>query len=233
MKIRNILLIGTLLFSVFLQAQDIEKTKKQINTVKKSNLYIYAEATAETEEDARAIAEDILYQEINQWAAKKKKMQNSPYLVVNNKKEYQTYYSLPRGNMYRSFIFVKKSDIISSEGGAEAIPVSSNLSKREASSYSTVEPVYPKAVNVIAAYTEYKDMAEKIKELKATGEIKHYARYASLEKPEIYYLAIYNTSGKVVAVLTPGKDRTNVRTGQPDKVTNYSGCGAIGFTINE
>ena len=76
-------------------------------------------------------------------------------------------------------------------------------------------------------------MADKIKELKAEGKIGHYARYASLEKPEIYYLAIYNTEGKVVAVLTPGGNRINVKTNQPDKVTNYSGCGAIGFTVKE
>ena len=48
---------------------------------------------------------------------------------------------------------------------------------------------------------------------------------------EINYLAIYNKAGKVVAVLTPGDSRINVKTQEADKISNYSGCGAIGFTV--
>jgi hypothetical protein len=91
----------------------------------------------------------------------------------------------------------------------------------------------PEPVRAVAACTRYQQMAEKIKELKAAGKIGHYARYGNLERPEIYYLVIYNQQGGVETVLTPGADRINVRTGQPDKVTNYHGCGAIGFTINK
>ena len=74
-------------------------------------------------------------------------------------------------------------------------------------------------------------MADKVKQMTADGRIKDYARYASLVNPDKCYLVIYNREGKVVAVLTPGPDRRNVKTGQADGVKNYSGCGAIGLEL--
>jgi hypothetical protein len=65
--------------------------------------------------------------------------------------------------------------------------------------------------------------------LKAAGRIGHYARYGNLERPESYYLVIYDQQGRVLTVLAPGKERINVKTGKNDSLTNYSGCGAIGF----
>uniref|UniRef100_UPI0032996F2D hypothetical protein n=1 Tax=Salmonella enterica TaxID=28901 RepID=UPI0032996F2D len=82
-----------------------------INEVKRSNSYIYAEATASTMEEAKAVAEEILYEEVNEWAATKRKFQTKGNFIVSNKSDLWTSYSLPRGNMFRSFIFVKKSDI--------------------------------------------------------------------------------------------------------------------------
>ncbi len=232
--------LGVIILGLPVFAQDYDAERKQINRVKKSNNYIYGEATAESKEDAKSIAEDILYQEINKWVATQKKLKGSTNIVVNNRKELQTFYSLPRGNMYRHFVYVKKSDLVPVEN-AEVIGNSEGVSQDISSSKSKVETIdtqankaqYPEVVNELAAYTDYYNMADKIKEFKEAGKISYYARYASLEKPEIYYLAIYNTSGKVVAILSPGENRTNVITGQPDKVTNYSGCGAIGFNLKE
>lgn len=206
-------------------ADQTDEVKKQINKIKKNTQYIYAESTAPTEADAQNYAEEKLYDEINKWVATQKKMKNSPNLVVNNKKSLWTTLSMPRGtNMFRSFIYVKKSDIIPTDNAT--IISNENLTVEK-----TLAPVLPEAVNAIAACTEYADMAAKIKELKAEGKIKSYARYASLNKPEDYYLAIYNRDGKVVAVLTPGTERRNVKTNKPDSVKNYGGCGAIGFNL--
>lgn len=102
-----------LLLTQGLAAQNTADIKKEINEVKRSNSYIYAEATASTMEEAKAVAEEILYEEVNEWAATKRKFQTKGNFIVNNKSDLWTSYSLPRGNMFRSFIFVKKSDIIS------------------------------------------------------------------------------------------------------------------------
>ena len=76
-------------------------------------------------------------------------------------------------------------------------------------------------------------LERKLQQMKAEGKLESYARYAQLDNPEACYLAIYNKEGKVLAILSPGSDRRNVATGRPDGVKNYSGCGAIGFMVNE
>lgn len=228
MRTKSLLIIvGLLLGCLSLTAQDTDQMKKQIASVKKSSQYLYGEAVAPTSQEAKDMAEELLYAEINKWADTQKKMHGKT-IVVSNKKELQTTLSLPRGNMFRCFIYVKKGDIISTDN-ASILPGT----PAQGAAQSTVTPIYPATVMTIASYSDYHQMAEKIKELKAAGKIGHYARYANLERPEIYYLAIYNQQGQVLTVLTPGAERMNVKTGQPDKVTNYSGCGAIGFTVTE
>lgn len=211
---------------VILLGDQPDMVKKEINRIKKSTQYIYAESTASTEADARNYAEEKLYEEVNAWVATQKKMKKTTNLVINNKKELWTTLSMPRGNnMFRSFIYVKKSDIIATEN---AVVISnSNLPAVE----ETLQTSLPEAVVTIAACTEYANMAAKIKKLKAEGKIKDFARYAALSNPDNCYLVIYNQAGKVVAVLTPGTERRNVKTNKTDSVKNYSGCGAIGFEL--
>lgn len=207
-------------------ADQTDDVKAQINKIKKSSQYIYAESTAPTETDARHYAEEKLYEEVNAWVATQKKMKKSSNFVVNNKKELWTTLSMPRGsNMFRSFIYVKKSDIMPTDN-ATIIP-NNNLPAVE----ETLKVSLPEAVSTIAECTLYSDMSTKIKQLKAEGKIKNYARYAALSNPDNCYLVVYNREGKVVAVLTPGTERRNVKTNKPDSVKNYSGCGAIGFEL--
>lgn len=205
-------------------ADSVDDMKEQINKVKKSSQYIYAESTAPTEESARAYAEERLYDEVNKWVATQKKLKGSANLVVNNRKELWATISMPRGsNMFRYFVYVKKSDIIPTDN-AVIIENTSQPAVEE-----KLQPVLPEAISIVAAITDYYEMAEKVKQLKAEGKIKNYARYASLDNPDKCYLIIYNQEGKVVAVLTPGPERLNVKTNRPDNVANYRGCGAIGI----
>ena len=208
------------------QAGPTDDVKKEINKIKKSSQYIYAESTAPTEEDARAYAEERLFDEVNKWVSTQKKMKGSANLVVNNRKELWTTLSMPRGtNMYRYFIYVKKKDIIPTDN-AVVIANESRPAVEE-----KLQPVLPEAVNLLAGITDYYAMAEKVKQLKAEGKIEDYGRYASLDDPDECYLIIYTREGKVVAILTPGPERLNVKTNQPDGVANYSGCGAIGIEV--
>ena len=208
------------------QAGPTDDVKKEINKIKKSSQYIYAESTAPTEEDARAYAEERLFDEVNKWVSTQKKMKGSANLVVNNRKELWTTLSMPRGtNMSRYFIYVKKKDIIPTDN-AVVIANESRPAVEE-----KLQPVLPEAVNLLAGITDYYAMAEKVKQLKAEGKIEDYGRYASLDDPDECYLIIYNREGKVVAILTPGPERLNVKTNQPDGVANYSGCGAIGIEV--
>lgn len=217
-----------LMISLSALAQNTDELKKEIAKIKKNNSqYIYAEAVANTKEEAEGLADELLNAEVIKWASTMKKMQGKT-IIVGNTKQIQEQISLPRGNMFRSFIFVKKSDILATN---DAQVIGESTTPQE--SVSTVTPVFSETVMTIASYNDYYQMTDKIKELKTIGKIGHFARYGNLERPDIYYLAIYNQQGQVVAVLSSGQKRINVKTGQPDELTNYSGCGAIGFTIKE
>ena len=89
----------------------IDEVKGQINKIKKSTQYIYAESTASTEADARHYAEEKLYEEINAWVATQKKMNKSANLVVSNKKELWTTLSMPRGNNMSAHLSILRKAI--------------------------------------------------------------------------------------------------------------------------
>lgn len=249
-------------------ATDNNDIKKEINKIKKNSQYIYAESTASTEEEARLFAEEVLLDEINSWVDGQRKYRNKPNLVVNNKKEMWVSMSMPRGNMYRFFVYVKKSDIIPGENSqiltAETNKyVSDNNENMNVTSYNDVKRVeysdtatdrepsektlvtvtekaetsnmletvnitVPPVINEIAGHRDYTEMASMIMDMKKAGKIKKYGRIKSLDNPDLYYMFVYNKKGEVVAVLTPGKERFNIFNGNPDSLSNYKGCGAIG-----
>lgn len=222
-----VILSAFALFPLFAQqGNNADEIKKQINKIKKSSQYIYAESTAPTEVDARNYAEDKLYEEVNAWVDTQRKLKKSTNLVVNNKKELWTVLEMPRGsNMFRSFVYVKKSDILPAENST--LIANSNIPPVE----ENIKETLPEAIRTLAACTQYADMVEQIKKLKADGQIKNYARYASLGNPDACYLVIYNKDARIEAILTPGKERRNIKTNKPDGIKNYSGCGAIGIEL--
>ena len=237
--IRFLAAIAACLMVAVAMADDTDEAKKKINSIKKNSSYLYAEVTAATADEARSLAEEILYTEINEWAAGQKKLRNSPGLAVNNKQTLWTTMSLPRGNMFRSFIYVKKSDILP-VANSEVIANPAAAEDRQATGeeaqpglVSTVAPVVPEAVAELMKYADYKPMAERIMRMKAEGKVASYGYYAQLPNPEACYLAIYSREGKLVAFLSPGRERVNLATGKPDKVANYSVHGAVGFIANE
>lgn len=207
--IKHIVCLLLLIPSAMWAQGNVTSIKQQINDIKRNTTdYLYAESIAATEKDARDGAEDLLYRDINAWASK------SNLGSLGNTKGSWHSLSMPRGNMMRYFVYVKKSDLTS--WGRKAVQVQ-----------------VPETVQRIAGITKYSRLASTIEQMKASGEITYYARYAQLDDPTKYYLAVYNTEGDVVAVLTQGTDRVNVGTGRADDVKNYKGCGAIGFTIKK
>ena len=226
--------VAALMISAVAFAQNSEEAKKTINSIKKNSQYIYAEATAATQQDAKDLAEEILYEEINSYVASKKKMRINPKIVINTRKELVSSLALPRGNMFRSFIYVKKSDVLAVENSEMIGNKTSNGETAAATTtpvVSTVTPVYADEVKQVMACSTFDEVKNLMTKLKSEGKIRHFGGYASLEDPDPYYLAIYNRQYQIVAVLTPGPNRTNTKTGEEDKVTNYKGCGAVGFVL--
>lgn len=106
------LVLPLFLSSICAVGQEVVDVKAQINQIKKNTAdYIYAEITATTEQDAKMLAEDLLYEEINKWAATQQNLQTSQKFLINNKNSCISTLSTVRGNMFRCFMYVRKSDI--------------------------------------------------------------------------------------------------------------------------
>ncbi len=216
---------------------DRSEVKKNIAQIKKSSSYIYADVTAPTAEEARLAAEESLYAKINEWAATKKKLQGAENFIVNNKNvDFQTL-STTRGNMYQAVVYVKKSDIQKADNAdiientnptvaeqSGAVPMS------KVENIGDSQSVYPDIVKKIAILKTYDELVKAVQTGKGNGSISSYARYSKGQtSAEEYYFAVYDRSGNLVALLTPGETRTNVMTGEADDLGNYKGCGAIMF----
>ncbi len=237
---------------------DADTQKKEINKVKKSNQYLYGEATMATQEEAMLLAEDLLYSNINQWIAEQKKLNAANKVVVVNTKQLWGNIALPRGNMFRAFYYVKKSDILPAEntnviekkrtedGGtsveplpAEEVAAGEGQFKEVVSEEVKIEEeettgvIISPVVREVAEVTDFAKLQSVLNRLKAEGKVKDFNRYAALANKDDYYLIIYNREGKIEAVLSKGPSRLNVKTGQADGVENYAGRGAIGFSIVE
>lgn len=215
------------------------EAKAQINKIKKSSSYLYGEATLATTEDAIKLANEILIEEIDAWIKEKKKLRESNNVVVKNISKVFQQMTLPRGNMYRAFIYVKKSDIIPSDNvtvvatdnASNYIPAGNNTpNAEEAPQKSGMTSAQETALQAILRLTDFNQLKNCLTSLKREGKISDYGKYSSLTQPENYHLIIYNRQGVIEAVLSPGKNiRTNLKTQDADNIGNYKGRGAIGF----
>lgn len=139
MRIKTFALAFPLFFtSLCAVGQEVTDVKTQINQIKKNTSdYIYAEITATTEPDAKMLAEDLLYEEINKWAATQQNLQASQKFLVNNKTSCITTLSTTRGNMFRCFMYIRKSDI-QNANNADLVENTSLKSNRDVQTSTTV-----------------------------------------------------------------------------------------------
>lgn len=140
MRIKTFALAFPLFFtSLCAVGQEVTDVKSQINQIKKNTSdYIYAEITATTEPNAKMLAEDLLYEEINKWAATQQNLQASQKFLVNNKTSCITTLSTTRGNMFRCFMYIRKSDI-QNANNADLVENTSLKSNRDVQTSTTVQ----------------------------------------------------------------------------------------------
>lgn len=218
-------------------AQQTEEQKKEINKIKKSSLYLYAETTMPDKEEAMMTAIDMLKDEAQRWVSEKKKKQETDVdweVVMTNVTQSYNKIELPRGNMYRAFAYVKKSDVITGKNVIVSdvkMPESEVEEIKEAPDPQPAEQ--PEAIKRLLALKMYDEVPACVETLKKERLITEYNRYASLPNPDDYVLIIYNRAGEVEAILSEGAERINMRTLQADGVANYKGRGAIGVKLSK
>ncbi len=227
MKKRYLFLL-LLLCSLEVSAQTEQEKKKRIVDIKLDYNYLWSEATDKTEEAAVWNAESGLLTQVKSW------------LVTNGKSESQSQsasakwnsITTNRGNQKRAFFYIKTSDIAPVETTSTHVAKTKSSDVLSTPVETNASVAIPNAIAEIAACKKYADMAEKVESLQAAGQIKSYARYASLNHPEACYLIIYNREGEVVDILTPGATRRNIATGEETSLSLYKGCGAIGVEVS-
>lgn len=222
--------------SIFAQST-VDEKKKEINAIKKNSDYIYAEATMADQQSAIDLAKEILYQNVNEWVAKQKKFAGASNVITVNTNYSVEDMTLPRGNWFRAFMYVKKSDIIP----AGNVAVMKVVQKEpEAVEAAPAEPVAkaesPEDIikKQLLECQNIGQMSTLLKNLKAEGKIIDFQKLNAITSPEEYVIIIFSPRDSVIrAILSEGAERTNLKTGQPDQISNYKGNGAIGIKIKK
>ncbi|NPD81433.1 hypothetical protein HPS57_05545 [Prevotella sp. PINT] len=135
--------------SIDAMAQEGESPSKTINKIKRDGSYVYAEATAKTREEAAEAAKQLLLIEISQYVATKKKFSGADQVLIKDMQTESQSIEMPRGDMTRVFLYVKKNDLIAAE---------------------TVEAVNQKTLNAITPRPEPKKVKEEKKAAPARKE---------------------------------------------------------------
>ena len=229
------ILVGTTAFS-----QNVDDQKKKIASIKKSSSYIYAEVTTTDQQQAIDLAIDMLHKNINEWAAKEKKFAGSAKIITVNTNYDVEQITMPRANMFRAFMYVKKSDIIPADNvEVRDTPSEVASSKSTEPKAATITPISDSTrdavVSELLTIKNTGQLSEKLKELKADGKVSEYDNLRGLKNKNMaeYIMVVFNKEGNVEAVLSEGENRINLSSGNPDQLTNYKGRGAIGVKVNK
>ncbi len=231
------------LLCTILSAQTVKNKdeKAEINRIKKSGAYLYEETTLPDAQDAIDLAEEMLYEKINQFVADNRKFDNARQIVTLNTNYSVEQITLPRGNMYRAFMYVKKTDILPSQNVQVTTiePKTQNLNAtyEEQPTTTTTSVSSPdiqaEVINTLLRLRRFSELSSVLPQLKREGKISEYARYSDLANANEYMLVVYNRDGDIEAILSDGPDRINLATGQDDSTENYKGRGALGVKMNK
>ena len=179
-KIRMAVILAVTLFSCasILAQNTVDEKKREINAIKKNSDYIYAEATMADQQAAIDLAKEILYQNVNEWVAKQKKFASASNLITVNTNYSVEDMTLPRGNWYRAFMYVKKSDIIPA-GNVSVMKIAQKESemKKDVSMVPTVKSASSEDI-----------VKNQLLECRNTGQLSTLLKNLKAEPPEVHVL---------------------------------------------
>ncbi len=207
------LLVSTVTWGV-----DNSTLKKQINDIKKNSEYVYVDITQSNEKEALDLAQELLYQRVNEFIADAKRQGNVKEGSKINRDYSTNTISLPRGNMYRVFLYVSKFQILPTGNSFSNSP-------QRITSINNKQAVI---IELLKIHT-FAEMKQRLAEMKEKRVIIYYDKYKELPSPENYTLIIFDNQGKIRALLSEGRQRQNLKTKSYDTLSNYKGCGAIGI----
>lgn len=260
--IREILAAVLLLCSSSIYASGIfvgdSATVSALNEINRIKLdtqhYLYAEITMADWLKAYDNAKILLKEKVEVWL-KEQQPNDDVMAYIAKCDENFLQIKAQRGNMYRAFVYLKKSDILTFSENRQII--SDVLKKDEPAVFSQNDEVVnqentteksseiaeqkeakiEKSLYVLteeekamAQITRFDAIQSYLINQKQKGKVNEYGKYASRPDTGKYYMFIYNKNGDVPACLV-NIDGTivNLSTGEYDSIESYKNCGAIWF----
>ena len=245
---RLLIIIGIVISNLLIcKAQTAADVAKNINKVKRDTMYIYAEATMKDLNEAYNGARAILEMKVGDWVREQHPSEGIEVCIVKAK-EHFVQLETRRGDFYRAFVYVRKSDIMpvadkSEVTVFEVAPVAHPDQPKAAPAIiiSGDAPVEENEAPVLELTSEEKQMKlvrsfyevePYIKGLKSKGKISAYGKYATMPEDEDCHLFVYDKQGNISALLRKSSNiQYNLNTLKEDNVKNYKNCGAIWFQL--
>ena len=207
---------------------------EDINAIKKSSEFLYAEATMPTPAEADSTARQMLHEEIIRWTTEELQEPMDSLSVLRLCEKADTMMTL-RANMFRVFTFIRKNKVSPMfKLQAEQPSLLNDSTKKTLMRRFAPRKMDNGALQEIMKARNFFELKEIMEPLKEKGKIIDYGKYATAKNLDECYLIVYDPAGNIKAWLDKGKDiRKNLKTQKPDSVKNYRGCGAIWFIINQ
>ena len=237
-----------------------ESDSKRINKIKRDTQYLYAEATMKDADEAFETALLLLDGYIDEYVQSKKKFSTSETIIIKDTHSKSETIQMPRGEMTRVFVYVRKSDIIPAENSAvrenpakvtteaEELEAPENQETPEQTEKAEEESA-PEEAGASPSLTVVwqKELIESLLETgtinrakallnreKAQFRVKKSGSASSCKNKAGSFWVIGDGEGKLITVLGPGTNRrTNFKTQKSDTLDNYTNSTAIWFTLSE
>ena len=208
-------------------------------------MYIYAESTTKDLSEAYSNARAILEMQVGEWVQKQHPSEGIELCIVKAK-EHIMQLDTRRGELYRAFVYVKKSDIMpvadKSEVTVFEVAPMVESSQAEVAPAIIVTEEAPKQEKAIIELTPEEKQMKQVKSfyevepyingLKSKGKLQDYGKYATMPKGKDCHLFIYDKQGNISALIRKsGSVQYNLNTLKEDNVQNYKNCGAIWFQL--
>ena len=241
-------LLLSLLYIIFhLSFSYAQSVAQNINKVKRDTMYIYAESTTKDLNEAYSNARAILEMQVGEWVRKQHPSEGIELCIVKAKEHFMQL-DTRRGELYRAFVYVRKSDIMpvadkSEVTVIEVAPVTKpkQVEAKPAIIVTEEAPRVEEKQQVLELTSEEKQMKQirsfydvepYINGLKSKGKLNAYGKYATMPKDEDCHLFVYDKQGNISALLRKsGAMQYNLNTLKEDNVKNYKNCGAIWFQL--
>ena len=244
------LLIGVILIISGLyvcMAQTVADVSKTINKVKRDTMYIYAEATMKDLSEAYNGARAILEMKVGDWVREQHPSEKIELCIVKAK-DHLIQLETRRGDFYRAFVYVRKTDIlpIADKSEVTVFEVSPVVHENEPQVSPAIivteePPIEAKKAPELELTSEEKQMKQVrsfyevepyIKGLKSKGKLNAYGKYATMPENEDCHLFVYDKQGNISALLRKsGDNQYNLNALKEDNIKNYKNCGAIWFQL--